>query len=69
VARTFRGAGYGFLEAAEGREVDVHRNAVRGGSFESLEPGVPVRFVEEAGEKGPQATIGRSGGRRGRRRP
>lgn len=48
--------GYGFLESADGREIYFHRNSVREPGFDSLEPGARVRFAEEAGEKGPQAT-------------
>jgi cold shock CspA family protein/ribosome-associated translation inhibitor RaiA len=48
--------GYGFLETADGREVYFHRNSVQDGAFDRLEVGLEVRFVEEPGEKGPQAT-------------
>lgn len=48
--------GYGFLESADGREIYFHRHSVREPGFESLEPGARVRFTEEEGEKGPQAS-------------
>lgn len=48
--------GYGFLETADGREIYFHRNSVLNDGFERLEVGTPVRFVEEMGEKGPQAS-------------
>jgi cold shock CspA family protein len=48
--------GYGFLESADGREIYFHRNSVRELGFESLEIGARVRFAEEEGEKGPQAS-------------
>jgi cold shock CspA family protein/ribosome-associated translation inhibitor RaiA len=48
---------YGFIEAADGREIYFHRNAVASGGFDRLEIGTPVTFAEEDGEKGPQATI------------
>lgn len=56
VARLFADAGYGFLETAEGREVYFHRNSVIGGGFDRLEVGSEVRFAEETGEQGPQAS-------------
>jgi cold shock CspA family protein len=57
VARLFRDAGYGFIETPDGREVYFHRNSVADGRFDALAAGVRVRFTEEAGEKGPQATV------------
>jgi ribosomal subunit interface protein len=49
---------YGFIETDEGREVYFHRNAVKGnGGFEHLEANTVVKFVEEQGEEGPQATV------------
>lgn len=56
VARIFPEPGYGFIETPEGREIYFHRNSVIDGDFERLEVGTAVRFAEEAGEKGPQAT-------------
>lgn len=65
VTRLFPGEGYGFLETPEGREVYFHRNAVLNGGFDRLEVGTEVRFAEEMGEKGPQAStvtpVGRGG--------
>jgi cold shock CspA family protein len=49
-------AGYGFLETADGRAVYFDRNSVIDGGFGALDVGAAVRFTEEAGEKGPQAT-------------
>ncbi len=48
--------GCGFLESADGREIYFHRNSVREPGLDSLEVGARVRFVEEEGEKGPQAS-------------
>lgn len=48
--------GYGFLESADGREIYFHRNSVSEPGFESLDVGTRVNFVEEEGEKGPQAS-------------
>ena len=56
VARLMREDGYGFIETPDGREIYFHEHAVPGGGFGHLEPGVPVRFVEQPGEKGPQAS-------------
>ncbi len=64
VARLLRDLGYGFIETPEGREVYFHRNSVLDGGFDRLAAGMPVRFVEELGEKGPQATTVRPGRRR-----
>jgi cold shock CspA family protein len=56
VVRVFPETGYGFLETADGWEVYFHRNSVVEASFEDLEVGTEVRFVEELGDKGPQAS-------------
>lgn len=56
VGRLFPDDGYGFIEAAGGREVYFHRNAVVTGDFSRLRTGDEVRFAEEMGEKGAQAT-------------
>jgi cold shock CspA family protein len=48
--------GYGFLTSDDGREIYFHKNSVLGRSFPRLQVGTTVRFVEEAGEKGPQAS-------------
>ncbi len=47
--------GYGFIEEFGGREIYFHKNSVLDG-FENLRIGMEVRFEEEAGEKGPQAS-------------
>jgi ribosomal subunit interface protein len=47
--------GYGYLETADGREIYFHRNSVLDG-FERLVPGDEVRFSEEMGHEGPQAS-------------
>lgn len=48
--------GYGFLTSYDGREIYFNKNSVLGRAFPRLEVGSTVRFVEEAGEKGPQAS-------------
>ena len=47
---------HGFLESPDGREIYFHRNSVLGQAFDQLQVGSHVRFAEEAGEKGPQAS-------------
>ena len=54
VARLHRD-GYGFIATPEGREIYFHKNSVLDG-FESLAAGQEVRFDEEEGDKGPQAS-------------
>ncbi len=48
--------GYGVLETSDGREIYFHQNSVINEKFEHLKPGMKVSFVEEEGEKGPQAS-------------
>ncbi len=45
----------GFIATPEGREIYFHRNAVLSG-FDTLAEGAAVRFVEERGDEGPQAS-------------
>ncbi|HEY5622273.1 MAG TPA: HPF/RaiA family ribosome-associated protein [Gammaproteobacteria bacterium] len=47
---------YGRIETPDGREVYFHRNSVLNADFEKLEVGAEVRFDEEQGDEGPQAT-------------
>ena len=47
---------YGKLETPDGREIYFHRNSVVDASFEDLTIGAELRFAEELGERGPQAT-------------
>lgn len=56
VDRIFHEDGYGFIKTVSGREVYFHENSLVGGLFEDLKPGSPVRFSDEIGEHGPQAT-------------
>lgn len=56
VRRIMREDGYGFLESADGREIYFHQNSVQEPGFDTLQPGARVRFKEEAGESGPQAS-------------
>ncbi|MBE0611562.1 MAG: HPF/RaiA family ribosome-associated protein [Dehalococcoidia bacterium] len=56
VARLFPEESYGFLTAQDGHEVYFHRNSVLAGEFDLLQVGDEVKFTEEPGEKGPQAS-------------
>jgi cold shock CspA family protein/ribosome-associated translation inhibitor RaiA len=48
--------GFAFIETSDGRAIYFHRNSVVGGGFDRLHVGNEVRFSEEAGERGPQAS-------------
>jgi cold shock CspA family protein/ribosome-associated translation inhibitor RaiA len=48
--------GYGFIRTFDNREVYFHRNSVLHGDFERLTIGTEVRFSEEEGEDGLQAS-------------
>jgi cold shock CspA family protein len=56
VIRFFPQQGYGFIEAEDGREIYFHEHSVLEGGFERLEVGAEVRFEEEQGIDGPQAS-------------
>jgi len=56
VSKLFPAEGYGFLETPGGREIYFHRNSVLDGGFGRLKTGTVVKFAEEEGEKGPQAS-------------
>lgn len=56
VVRIFPYEGYGFLESPDGREIYFHRNSVLKGKFDRLDVGSLVRYVEEPGDNGPQAS-------------
>lgn len=49
-------AGYGRIETEDGRLIFFHRNSVLDGSFDELSVGTQVRFDEETGDRGPQAS-------------
>jgi len=63
IARLVPDQDHGFLETPDGREVFFHRHSVLGDGFDRLSPGDEVRFVEEEGEKGPQASTVRAVGK------
>ena len=56
VSKIVREKGYGFMTAGDGREIYFHENSVLDEGFSRLELGTMVSFVEEPGEKGPQAS-------------
>lgn len=55
--------GYGRIETSDGRSVYFHRNSILDADFEQLSVGTEVRFDEEAGDRGPQATTVRVPGK------
>ena len=56
VAQLLPDAEHGFLTAADGHRVYFHRHAVLPPGFAALRVGELVRFVEEQGTEGPQAS-------------
>ena len=56
IIRLFPEGDYGFIETDDGLEVYFHANALKKGSFAALNPGTAVKFGQEEGDKGPQAT-------------
>jgi cold shock CspA family protein len=48
--------GFGRIQTKDGRSLYFHKNSVIGHDFDHLNTGMEVRFVEEAGERGPQAS-------------
>ena len=55
VKRLLRDEGYGFIAAADDRELYFSRDNVVHPSFDQLEPGMQVRFIEEWAAEGAQA--------------
>ena len=56
VTRLFSWEGYGFLTSEDGREIYFDRRSVLNDAFDHLQEGAKVRYVEEPGEQGPQAS-------------
>lgn len=56
VSQLFPHEGYGFIETPDGREIYFHRHSVLHDAFERVQVGTEVTFVEEEGQKGPQAS-------------
>ncbi|OFZ56205.1 MAG: hypothetical protein A2428_02330 [Bdellovibrionales bacterium RIFOXYC1_FULL_54_43] len=51
-----RDGDYGFIEAKDGREIYFHGHSLVHGKFDELKIGSEVRYAEEMGEEGPQAS-------------
>ena len=47
---------FGRIETPDGRSVYFHRNSILDADFDRLDEGAEVRFVEEQGDEGPQAS-------------
>ncbi|MCW9024008.1 MAG: HPF/RaiA family ribosome-associated protein [Gammaproteobacteria bacterium] len=47
---------YGRIQTPDGREIYFHRNSIVNSDLDSLEAGAEVRFSEEVGDDGPQAS-------------
>lgn len=56
VTKIFAEQGYGFLQSDDEPEIYFHRNSVLDGEFDNLHVGSEVRYAEEFGEKGLQAS-------------
>ncbi|MBD2496575.1 HPF/RaiA family ribosome-associated protein [Nostoc sp. FACHB-280] len=56
ITSLFSDEDYGFIETPDGSEVYFHRNSLFNGDFEQLQVGDEVRFAEEEGDKGLQAS-------------
>ncbi len=57
VAKLFPDRGYGFIvDDADGHEVYFHEHSVLDAQFDRIEVGTAVRYAEEEGDKGPQAS-------------
>ena len=56
IVRLDRERDYGFIATPDTREIYFHRNSVVDAEFDQLCVGDEVRFAEELGEKGPQAS-------------
>ena len=56
VTEIFPAEGYGFLEAPDDRQIYFNQASVLDGHFGRLRVGTRVRFAEEMGEQGPQAS-------------
>jgi cold shock CspA family protein/ribosome-associated translation inhibitor RaiA len=65
VSKLFPLEGYGFLNTPDGREIYFHGNSVLEPGFDHLDIGAEVHFIEEQGEKGPQASTVRFAGKQG----
>lgn len=65
VTKLFPEEGFGFIETDDGREIYFHKNSVLSPGFDHMAIATEVLFVEEPGEKGPQASTVRLIGKQG----
>lgn len=56
ISELFHDEGYGRIETTDGRSIYFHQNSVLNDEFSALEIGSEVRFAEEQGDEGPQAS-------------
>ncbi len=63
VSKILPDEGYGFLTSEDNRGIYFHKNSVLNRAFSRLKVGTVVGFLEEQGEKGPQASTVRIVGR------
>ncbi len=56
ISSLFPEKGYGFIVTPENREIYFHEHSILNRDFKHLKVGMAVRFAEEKGEKGPQAS-------------
>lgn len=56
VRKLYSAEGFGFIETGDGREIYFDRRSVLHHAFPRLTVGAKVRFAEEPGERGPQAS-------------
>ncbi|MGI2325744.1 MULTISPECIES: HPF/RaiA family ribosome-associated protein [Methylococcus] len=56
ISRLIPAEDFGIIETPEGREIYFHRHSVVNSDFDRLTVGTAVRFAEETGEEGPQAS-------------
>jgi ribosomal subunit interface protein len=61
VSQLFLEDDYGRIETPDGRDIYFHRNSVVNADFDKLEVGVRVRFNEQRGDNGPQASTVKAG--------
>ncbi|GBE04581.1 MAG TPA: HPF/RaiA family ribosome-associated protein [Nitrospirae bacterium] len=56
VSSIFSKEGYGFITTPDDREIYFNKNSVLNHDFKRLKVGMKVRFAEEQGQEGPQAS-------------
>jgi len=55
IKKVVRDRGFGFIHAADGREIFFHCSSLQQIDFDALKEGEKVEFDVERGEKGPRA--------------